>query len=327
MIDIDQAIVGALNRRQTMLGLAAAAAGVGPSLFNPGCALADARFTAPLEIAPGLFTHSGRHALADQSNGGDIANLIFIVGGDDVAVIDTGGSAEVGKALRNQIAATTTKPIRYVINTHMHPDHVLGNAAFDQPDVAFIAHHKIARALAARSESYLRRAREQLGDALFEGTRIVLPTRGVEAPTTLDLGARRLTLTPRPTAHTDNDLTVFDDASGTLIAGDLLFAQHVPTIDGSIKGWLALIDVLAHEKAERVAPGHGPASMSWPDALEPMRKYLLAVATDVRTAIKAGATMSEAVKTAGQSERPHWELFDEHHARNVTAAFAELEWE
>ena len=143
----------------------------------------------------------------------------------------------------------------------------------------------------------------------------------------IDLGGRSLTLTPRPTAHTDNDLTVFDSTTGTLIAGDLLFAEHVPTIDGSIKGWLALIDVLAQEKAQRVVPGHGPTSMLWPDALKPMQKYLQTVATDVRATIKAGATMSEAVKTAGQSERSNWRLFDDHHARNVTAAFAELEWE
>ncbi|MFN0219308.1 MAG: quinoprotein relay system zinc metallohydrolase 2 [Hyphomicrobium sp.] len=279
------------------------------------------------EVASGLFVHRGHHALADTENGGDIANMSFIVGTDAVAVVDTGGSALIGASLLAAIAVVTNLPVRYVINTHMHPDHVMGNAAFEGADVAFIAHHKMARSLAARAERYLVRAREQLGDAKIEGTRIVYPTRGVETTTTLDLGGRSLILIARPTAHTDNDLTVFDTASRTLIAGDLIFSEHIPTIDGSIRGWLKLIDVLGQEAAARVVPGHGPASMSWPDALRPMQKYLGVVATDVRLAIKDGKTLSEATATAGQSERPNWLLFDEHHVRNVTAAFAELEWE
>lgn len=317
----------ALSRRKAICGLGAVAATTAASAFSGHQAIAAVDLDAPTEIAPGVFVHTGRHGLIDATNGGDIANLSFIIGSDAVAVIDTGGSADIGRALRKTISALTSKPIRYVINTHMHPDHVLGNSAFEGADVAFVAHHKMARSLAERAESYLRRASERLGDARFAGTKIVFPTRSVDAPTTLDLGSRQLTLIPRPTAHTDNDLTVFDSVTQTLIAGDLLFAEHIPIIDGSIVGWLALIDALAAESAQRVVPGHGPASMSWPDALKPMQRYLQTVAADVRAAIKSGSTMTEAVKTAGQSERPNWRLFDEHHARNVTAAFAELEWE
>ncbi|MGQ0456572.1 MAG: quinoprotein relay system zinc metallohydrolase 2 [Hyphomicrobium sp.] len=315
-----------LHRRAALLGIAAAAATFRELTFRaPPASAGDA--ASPKEIASGVFVHCGRHALADKENGGDIANLTFIVGAESVAVIDTGGSALIGQMLRTSVAAATKLPVRYVINTHMHPDHVLGNAAFEGSDVAFVAHHKMARALAVRAERYLVRAREQLGDAGVEGTKIVYPTRGVETATRLDLGGRALILTPRPTAHTDNDMTVFDDATGTLLAGDLLFSEHIPTLDGSIRGWLSLIEILRKEKAQRVVPGHGPASMSWPDALKPMQQYLEVVANDVRAAIKDGKTLSEATESAGLSERGAWRLFDDHHIRNVTAAFAELEWE
>ena len=129
------------------------------------------------------------------------------------------------------------------------------------------------------------------------------------------------------TAHTDNDLTITDTATDTLFLGDLLFSVHVPTLDGSIKGWLALLDELAKKKAARVVPGHGPHMMQLPEALTPEQRYLAAIAADVRKLIKDGKTLEDAIKTAGFSERDAWKLFDHYHVRNVTAAFAELEWE
>jgi hypothetical protein len=67
--------------------------------------------------------------------------------------------------------------------------------------------------------------------------------------------------------------------------------------------------------------------MAIPEALSPEQRYLGAIATDVRKLIKDGKTLEDAIKTAGFSERDAWKLFDHYHVRNVTAAFAELEWE
>ncbi len=279
------------------------------------------------EVAPGLFVHKGHHALVSPDNSGDISNLSIIVGKDAVAVVDTGGSITVGRGLRDAVKAITDKPIRYVINTHMHPDHIFGNAAFEADKPAFIAHHKMARGLSARAENYLKSNMRMIGEAAFAGSAIVMPTEHVKDRMDLDLGDRVLTLAARPTAHTDNDLTVFDQATGTLILGDLLFSEHIPTLDGSIAGWIKLIETIRGESAKRVVPGHGPSSMTWPDALVPLDRYLRRIADDVRSMIKAGDPIGEAVKTAGAGEKAQWLLADEFHVRNVTAAYAELEWE
>jgi quinoprotein relay system zinc metallohydrolase 2 len=256
-----------------------------------------------------------------------MANASFVVGTDAVAVIDTLGSAVAGRELRSAIGAVTDKPIRYVINTHMHPDHVFGNAAFKEDNPAFVGHYKLARGLASRAERYLAINKQMLGDESFEGIEIILPTLAVEDSLTLDLGGRTLLLETQITAHTDNDLTITDQATDTLFLGDLLFSVHVPTLDGSIRGWLALIEALAERKAARVVPGHGPHAMALPEAFTPEQRYLAAIAHDVRQAIKEGKTLEDATKTAGFSERDAWKLFDQYHVRNVTAAFAELEWE
>jgi len=311
-----------LNRRRLLTALAALAAA--PAIRTASAHAADPFAT---EIAPGVFVHKGHHALFSPENAGDISNAGFIVGNDTVAVIDTGGSARVGAGLKAAIRAVTDLPIRYVINTHMHPDHVFGNAAFADDAPAFVGHAKLARGLAARSERYLAINKELMGEAAFAGTRIILPSVTVEDRMTLDLGGRTLELEAEKTAHTDNDLIVRDQTTGTVFLGDLLFSEHVPTLDGSIRGWLAVMDRLTAAPAERVVPGHGPPSMTWPDAAKPLQRYLDAVATDVRRLIKENRTLSEATETAGLSEKDAWLLFEDYHKRNVSAAFAELEWE
>jgi quinoprotein relay system zinc metallohydrolase 2 len=314
---------GRLTRQSFLRGVLALSAA---PLLRTIPARADASL-AVSEIAPGVFVHQGRYELDTPENYGDIANATFVVGRDAVAVIDTLGSAKAGRELRAALRAVTDKPIRYVINSHMHPDHVLGNAAFKQDDPAFVAHHKMARGLAARAERYMAANKEAMGAEAFEGTEIVLPTVPVETTMTLDLGGRSLILEAQKTAHTDNDLTIRDTETDTLILADLLFSVHVPTLDGSIKGWLALLDSLAQTKAARVVPGHGPHAMELPGALEPEQRYLSTIATEVRKLIKDGKTLEDATRTVGLSERSSWKLFDDFHARNVTAAFAELEWE
>ena len=279
------------------------------------------------EVAPGVFVHQGRYELQSPENKGDIANAGFVVGRDAVAVIDTSGSAIMGHELRDAVRQATDKPIRYVINTHMHPDHVFGNAAFKEDKPTFVGHYKMPRGLASRAERYLAINKTMLGPEVFEGIEVILPTLTVKERTTLDLGGRSLVLEAQPTAHTDNDLIVTDSETNTLFLGDLLFSVHVPTLDGSIRGWLSLIDDLKTRKAARVVPGHGPHAMELPTAFEPEQLYLSAIATDVRTMIEAGKTLEDAIKSAGFFERNAWELFDHYHVRNVTAAFAELEWE
>ena len=128
-------------------------------------------------------------------------------------------------------------------------------------------------------------------------------------------------------AHTDNDLTVFDQNTRTFWLADLLFVDRIPVIDGSILGWLKQLDELAATPADRAVPGHGPVSVPWPAAAEPERHYLAAVAHDTRAAIKAGIGIASAYREVAQSERGHWLLFDDYHPRNVTASYKELEWE
>ena len=160
---------------------------------------------------------------------------------------------------------------------------------------------------------------------IADGSAIIGPTRTVETSETIDLGGRRLLLRAWRTAHTDCDLTVYDEATRTLFVGDLAFVGHIPVVDGSLRGFLAVIDELRTIPADRAIAGHGRAA-AWPDALASETRYLQALLVDVRAAIKAGRTLAETVESV-QPASGAWLLRDDFHRRNVSAAYAELEWE
>lgn len=310
------------HRRQVLTLAAALAAGGGKVLAAevPADALALQR------VAEGIFVYRAPYELVAPDNDGAIANMSVIVGTEACAIIDTGNSRLAGERFLAAVRKLTDRPVRYVVNTHMHPDHTLGNAAFEGQGVRFVGHAKMPRALSVRAETYLAQANRLLGPKA-EGTRIILPDLLVEKALELDLGERVLRLEARPTAHTDNDLTIRDLATDTWFLGDLLFAGHVPTLDGSLAGWLKLLSTLDAQPAARVVPGHGPASLPWPQASADERRYLQTVQTDVRRLIAGGGSMAAAPAATAQSERENWALFDEFNPRNAIAAYHEIEWE
>lgn len=280
------------------------------------------------QIARGVYVHYGHIEETSPENLGDIANIGFIVGSRCVAVIDTGGSIWVGRALSAAVNQITHVPVCYVINSHVHPDHIFGNAAFQgvQPPPIYVGHEKLPAAMMARKQTYLNALARVLG-AKAAGTEVILPTLLVRHTMDIDLGGRILKLHAWRTAHTDSDLTVFDEQTGTMWLSDLLFVDHVPVVDGNLKGWIKVVGELQAFHPQRVVPGHGRIMSAWRQALDKQQRYLNTLLVETRSAIERRLTLRQAVAEVGQSEKDKWRLFDSFHRRSVTAAYVELEWD
>ncbi|MFC7704146.1 quinoprotein relay system zinc metallohydrolase 2 [Plastorhodobacter daqingensis] len=287
------------------------------------CAPAGSAPVLPLTaLSAAVLVHQGAPGLPSRENRGAIANLAVVIGERSVAVIDAGASRAQGEALYAAIRAMSDLPISHLILTHMHPDHSFGAEVFREAGAEIIAAPGFAAALEARFDGYLESYGRQIGAEALLGTRIALPDRGVREEV-VDLGGQTLVLRAVATAHTDNDLTILHHESGTLFAGDLVFAGLAPTLDGALAGWLGWLS--DPPEAVRVVPGHGPASLPWPQGRAATEHYLTALRDQIHAALEAGRPMSAVLDDPPPPGE--WLDLDMVHPRNAAAAYKELEWE
>jgi quinoprotein relay system zinc metallohydrolase 2 len=306
-----------------MLIASAIVSGAVAAAQGPGPSSSEFNLTEP---QPGVYVHLGRNLPLDVPGHDDIANIGFIVGSRCIAVIDTGGSVHIGRELKAEILRRTALPVCYVINTHAHVDHVLGNFAFKDDKPHFVGHTALAEAM-IRNRPYFMKEYAADFDAAPSAEQIVGPDQRVGRELSLDLGHRTLRLIAWPTAHSDCDLTVYDERTGTLWTGDLVFRERLPALDGNLKGWLAAIDSLSRMNSRLVIPGHGSLSSDLAGSLTRERAYLLALDQGVRDELARGQSMQDAIDHVALSERGRWTLWQDVHPRNVARAYEELQWE
>lgn len=305
-------------------GRSLAAAALAGSLLPVAASASTAAVPLFHEVAEGIFVRLGLHEEVSARNCGAIANVGFIVGADSVAVVDTGSTRRQGEAIRRAVGEVTDKPISHVVATHVHFDHCFGHSAFSDLPVRFVGHRNLPRALAERAAYYSELLARACPD--FAGTEVVPPNETVDDVMTIDLGGRPLRLKAWPTAHTNTDLTVFDESTGTLWAGDLLFERRLPTLDGSLLGWLSVLDNLLPAEVHSVIPGHG-AIGDGHAAVAAQRAYLERLRDDVRQAIGEGLDIPATLARVGGDDPLDWLLVEHNHGRNIVSAYKELEWE
>ncbi len=278
------------------------------------------------QVADGIYVHHGKHLDIDDGYQGDICNLGVIIGQEAIAVIDSGGSKHTGDQLLAAIRRISPLPIRYVINTHVHPDHTYGNAAFQNGTTHFVGHEKLATNMLLRKDQYEKLNARLLGaDGAASPT--IPPDTLVHAEQTLDLGHRILQLQARKVAHTHTDLTILDTQTNTLFAGDLLFAQRTPVVEGDLKGLIAVLEQINQQPYSLIVPGHGLESSDQKTIIGNALRYLNLLLSDIRTSIKKGISMEQTMDTAAASEHDNWVLLDIANRRNVNVVYPQLEWE
>ncbi len=278
----------------------------------------------PQPVADSVDVFIGRSEDFSTGNGGNIVNTGFIVAPDGVIVIDTGPSLRYGQQMRQAMAAVSSKPLALVVNTHHHPDHFLGNQAFADAPIGALAgtQQGIARDGNAFAENLYR-----LTGDWMKGTEVVQPTRTL-VPGPSQVAGRKLRLIALE-GHTGADLAIYDEASGVLFAGDLVFNDRAPTTPHAHIGhWLAALDQLeaiTRQPGFKVlVPGHGPVAH---DArpIAQTRAWLKWLEATVNEAARDGLTMNETMAEPLPPQFVHMAVAESEYQRSVARLFPAAE--
>lgn len=299
-------------------------AGAGAPLTAPGggASASPAGIGTIEPLAAGIWRIAGDNAPISASNGGAIANTGVISTGEGVIVIDPGPSQRRAVAINALIRSVTTEPVRWIIDTHPHPENVLGNSGFAQAEV--IASAATAEQMQGRCAQCLQRLVDQLGAFAMRDTVIRLPTRIVADGQTLLLGQRRLQFLVFAQAHSRGDLAVVLPEAGVVFAGGLVNDHRVPDLrEAALQGWIDALSVLEKLAMPIVVPGHGSATDG--AAIVRFGRYLadLKSACDRDIAQRGDAASSGARLTLPQYAE--WSEYRLQHPLNVARVYRERE--
>jgi glyoxylase-like metal-dependent hydrolase (beta-lactamase superfamily II) len=262
----------------------------------------------PVAVAPGAWMVQGHSALGSSANRNYISNAGFVVTNDGVVVVDALGSPALAEELLAQIRRITPLPVRHVIVTHYHADHIYGLQVFKAAGATVIAHRAAGTYLNSDTAvQRLKASREEMFPWIDENTRLVSADRWIDGPTSLVVGGTEFRLLPVGPSHTPEDLVVLVPKLRTLFAGDLVFRGHVPFVGQADSGhWITALDTLLDHELDVVVPGHGPPSTTARADLELTRDYLVHLR-----------------KTMGEAAR-NMEPFEEAYARTDWSRFEPL---
>jgi quinoprotein relay system zinc metallohydrolase 1 len=244
----------------------------------------------PEKLADGVWMIPGAQEAITQSNGGAIANISILDTQAGAVIVDTGPSLRFGTALSELATELTGKPVARVYVTHFHPDHVFGNQAFDADVIATTS--AVLNGLEALGEAFSDSMYRSVGEWM-RGTEVKLPGKLLEDDVE-DFGDRRIRCLPMR-GHTDSDLVLFDELSGVMITGDLVFVDRAPTTPhADLERWRISLANLGGIPCSRVVPGHGPSETT-DRGIRQTRDWLEAIYTIISGAFERGLDISEAV--------------------------------
>lgn len=257
------------ERRVVLIGALLLAVGGSPRAQSP-------RSVRAVEAAPSVWFVEGDAALGSSANRNFISNAGFIVTPDGVIVVDALGSPALATELLAEIRKVTAQPIRHVILTHYHADHLYGLQVLKAAGANVIAHAAAREYL--NSDAARRRldaSRDELRPWIDAATRLVPADRWIDGDADLTIGGTEIRIRHVGPAHTPEDVVVFVPRAGALFTGDLVFRGRIPYVGQADSGkWIASLERVLALNARVMLPGHGPASLAPRQDIELTRDYL-----------------------------------------------------
>jgi glyoxylase-like metal-dependent hydrolase (beta-lactamase superfamily II) len=262
-------------------------------------------------VADNVWFVQGEAALGTPANRNFISNAGFVVTPEGVVVVDALGSPALAESLVAAIRQVTPQPIRYLIATHYHADHVYGLQVFKALGATIIAHGS-GRSYLNSETAQLRLAasRQDLAPWVDAQTRLVAADRWLDADTSLSLGGETFHIHHVGPAHTPEDLVVHAEHAGVMFVGDLVFRGRIPFVgQADSQQWIASLGRLIDFKPHTIVPGHGPMSAQPQADLQLTRDYLVYLRQTMAEAAANLEPFDEAYAKADWSRFDHLPLF------------------
>lgn len=256
-------------------------------------------------ISKGVFAFLGEDDTMEEGWG---ANQGFVATDAGVVVIDTGFTMGRAEGLRGAIRQETSAPIKLVVNTHDHSDHVFGNSVFADDDPLIVSHSWCRKRLHRLGPRRLAGYTKVQGMASrLKGLTILEPQAVFDRGFELTLGGVRFALIHPRGAHTLGDTMVYLPEQKVLFAGDVLWKDYHPNLeDADITGWLTALKELSRMDVKQVVPGHGPVTD--PGSAQVLANYISRFDHLVNEAVSRGSPLGDVEKDIMQPDNESWKL-------------------
>ncbi len=255
-------------------------------------------------------------AIAKEGDRDSVGNAGFVVGLDSVLVVDAFATPAAAEELAAEIRRVTPRPIRWVVNTHYHIDHVGGDAVFTRAGAAVVTHENVRAWVRTENLKWRKEITAEDREML---ARLVLPDVTHRDGLTIWLGDRKVEILSRP-GHTGGDSVVYVPSANVLFGGDLIWRETVPNlIDASTEEWVGTLDgFLQSYPATTFVPGHGDVGHALD--VRVFRDYLSGLRLAVARGLEDGASgpaLVERILPALRARYGTWRWFDDFAARNI----------
>lgn len=279
----------------------------------------------------------GNPGIPSHGNFGFTSNAGFVITSDGVLVFDTLGTPSLGWALLQEIRKKTDKPVRYVVVSHYHADHIYGLQAFKDhtPAVVIAQTHAVDYTLNEETEAADEHATERLAqrrDALApwvnEKTRVVPANIRFDEHLTIDSGDHHMKLIYAGPAHSSSDIMMMVEPGGVLFAGDIVQSGRIPFMnsdDVDTENWLKGLAAVGALRPSFVIPGHGHASAAADEAISFTKGYIEFVRAAMQKAVDDWVEFDQAYHDVDWSRYQSVPAFDTNNRGNAFRIYLELQ--
>ena len=280
------------------------------------------------KVSEHVYYVEGKPGIATD-NEGFISNAGFVVTVEGVVVFDSLGTPSLAHKLVQKIGEVTDQPIKKVIVSHFHADHIYGLQVFEELGAEIIAPYGAQKYI--QSEAAASRLEERqfsLDPWVNENTHLVLPDTTVEKSYSFQQGGLNFTINYMGTAHSDGDMTMLVEPDKVLFSGDIIFEGRIPFVgNADSRKWLETLTRLETEGLNALVPGHGPASSNPKETISLTRRYLAYLRKVLGQGIEELTPFDEVYAEADWSEFKDLPAFEEGNRINAYQVYLSMEAE